>query len=115
MPDLTGTQLDLVANPGGSDVAHFMTDRVKSRLKAIVDDGTPPNTKAAYTSDMRYFWSWASAIGWTDEPILPVPVEIVVRFVTDHMDGLDQEVEDDLIARGAKAHRGPLAITTNYN
>lgn len=112
MLDQSRTGLEIVEQDGGRAVSQFLDDRARSRLKAIVDDGTPPNTKAAYASDMRYFWSWASAIGWTDEPVLPVPVEIVVRFITDHMDGLDADVEEDLISRGAKAHRGPLAIST---
>jgi integrase len=77
-----------------------------------MDDGTPPNTRRAYASDMKYFWSWASAIRWTEEPIWPVPVEIVARFIAEHLEGLDSDVDQDLVDRGVKLHLGTHSITT---
>lgn len=112
MTDASAKELDIIKSGESHALDHLLNDKVRSRLKAIVDDGTPPNTRKAYESDIRYFWSWASAIGWTDEPIIPVPPEIVARFIADHLDGLDDDIEEDLISRGVKTRRGPLAIST---
>ena len=99
--------------PGKSrEVSSFIDTKTRERLRRIIDDGTPPNTRRAYTSDMNYFWSWCSAIGWTDEPILPVPPEIVARFVVDHLEGLEEDVERDLVERGVKAGYGVHSMNT---
>jgi len=90
----------------------FVDARTRERLKRILEDGTPPNTRRAYASDMRYFWSWCSAIGWTDEETYPVPPEIVARFVVDHMEGMEDEVDRDLVERGVKARPGRHAMNT---
>lgn len=86
--------------------------KASEKVRRLLDDGTPPNTKRAYQSDMRYFWAWCSAIGWTDEPILPVPPEVVARFIADHLEGLEEDVDRDLVERGFKARLGRHAIKT---
>jgi integrase len=87
-------------------------EKTSERLRRIVDDGTPPNTKRAYASDMKYFWAWCAAIGWTDEPIYPVPAEVVARFIADHIEGLDDAVDRDLVELGFKTKPGRHAINT---
>jgi integrase len=101
-----------LAQPKTGVVAFALDSKTKEKLKRVIIDGTPPNTKLAYSSDMRYFWTWCSVIEWTDEPIMPVPQEIVAKFVVDHLEGLDAEIEEEMIARDAKAKRGPHAIAT---
>lgn len=109
----SGSQsLDTYRSGSGREVGSFIDTRTRERLRRIIDDGTPPNTRRAYTSDMNYFWSWCSAIGWTDEPIFPVPAEIVARFVVDHLEGLEKDVEQDLIDRGVKAGWGTHSMNT---
>jgi integrase len=93
-------------------LSSFIDDRTRARLKSIIDDGTPANTKAAYKSDMNYFWTWAAAINWVEEPTWPVPVDIVLRYVADHLEGLDPDVDEHLIACGVKTKKGPHAIST---
>lgn len=111
--DRLGTQALETYRPGSSrEVGAFIDNKTRERLRRIIDDGTPPNTRRAYTSDMNYFWSWCSAIGWTDEPIMPVPAEIVARFVVDHLEGLDEDVERDLVDRGVKAGFGVHSMNT---
>lgn len=105
-------QLTTQRNGEGRGVSAFLDQKTRDRLRRIIDDGTPPNTRRAYSSDMNYFWSWCSAIGWTDTPVLPVPAEIVARFVVDHLEGLDEDVETDLIERGVKAKPGVLSMNT---
>lgn len=112
MPPFANQSLE-ISRPGASRaVGTFIDQKTRDRLRRIIDDGTPPNTRRAYESDMTYFWSWCSAIGWTDEPILPVPPEVVARFVVDHLEGLDDDVERDLIERGVKAGRGVHSMNT---
>ena len=101
-----------VVKPSGGAVGFKLDSKTKAKLRRVIDDGTPPNTQRAYSSDMRYFWSWCSAIGWTDEPVLPVPAEIVAKFVVDHLEGLDEDIEQEMLDRGAKAKQGPHSIST---
>lgn len=108
----TTADLELYEDRSVSSSSGLMNEATLKRLSSIIDDGTPPNTKVAYASDMNYFWAWASAIEWTDEPILPVPVDIVARFIAEHLEGLELNVDKDLVGRGVKAKLGPHAIST---
>lgn len=109
-----GTKDIEVYDPGGGGKlpAHILDDATRQRLGRLVDDGTPPNTKRAYSGDLRYFWAWCSAIGWTDAPTYPVPTEVIARFVVDHLEGLASDVDHDLIERGVKARLGTHSIST---
>lgn len=106
------TNLEVVKPSSGGAVGFVLDQKTKAKLRRVIDDGTPPNTQRAYASDMRYFWTWCSAIGWTDEPIVPVPSEIVAKFVVDHLEGLEEEIELEMQDRGAKAKSGPHSIAT---
>ncbi|MTH95074.1 site-specific integrase [Roseibium sp. RKSG952] len=96
---------------GGSSLA-LIDAKTRERLKNIIEDGTPLNTKRAYASDIRYFWAWCSVIGFSDEPVLPVPPELIIRFITDHLEGMEPEHDQEMIARGVKSVSGKHAITT---
>lgn len=87
-------------------------EKTSERLKKLVDDGTSPNTKRAYASDMKYFWAWCAAVGMSDEPFYPVPSEVVVRFIADHIEGLDETVDRELVELGFKTKPGPHSINT---
>ena len=103
----------VIQQPKAGNAVGFVLDtKTREKLKRVILDGTPPNTKKAYSSDMRYFWSWCSVIGWTDEPILPVPMDIVAKFVVDHLEGLEDDVEEEMIDRGAKGKKGAHSIAT---
>jgi integrase len=105
------SEIELV-KPAGRSVGFVLDQKTKAKLRRVIDDGTPPNTKLAYSSDMRYFWTWCSAIGWTDEPIIPVPTDIIAKFIVDHLEGLDDEIEQEMRERGAKAKAGAHSIST---
>lgn len=108
----TGKEIT-TAQPDQARSLGFVLDQgTRERLRRVIDDGTPPNTRRAYESDLRYFWSWCSAIGWTDEPIYPVPPEVVARFVVDHLEGLDDDIDQDLLDRGVKTKPGKHAMNT---
>ncbi|MBY3433286.1 site-specific integrase [Rhizobium laguerreae] len=101
-----------VVKPSRGAVGFVLDQKTKAKLRRVIDDGTPPNTQQAYSSDMRYFWTWCSAIAWTDEPIMPVPPDIIAKFVVDHLEGLEEDIEQEMRARGAKAKVGPHSIST---
>lgn len=69
------------------------------------------NTRAAYRSDTRYFWAWARLSAHTEERY-PVAPALVARFVRDHLEGLEPEIEEGLRAAGLKRKAGPLAVAT---
>ncbi len=108
----TNTDLELYTDVAPAISVSLINEGTRKRLSSLMDDGTPPNTRRAYASDLKYFWAWASAIRWTEEPIWPVPVEIVARFIAEHLEGLDEDVDQDLVDRGVKLHLGPHSITT---
>jgi integrase len=106
------TEIEVIQQPKGGAVGFVLDEKTQAKLRRVIIDGTPPNTKRAYSGDMRYFWAWCSVIGWTDEPILPVPTDIVAKFIVDHLEGLDDDIEEEMIDRGAKSKRGPHSIAT---
>jgi integrase len=106
------TDIEIVAPARQGAVGFVLDSKTKEKLKRVIDDGTPPNTKRAYESDMRYFWTWCSVIGWTDEPIAPVPSEIIAKFVVDHLEGLEDDVEAEMVDRGMKHSGGKHAMST---
>lgn len=111
MASKPSTDMEIVKPTNGA-VGFVLDQKTKAKLHRVIDDGTPPNTKRAYASDMRYFWTWCSAIGWSDEPVLPVPAEIVAKFIVDHLEGLEEEVDTAMIESGVKTRSGPHSITT---
>lgn len=84
---------------------------VASRVKAILDEGTAENTRKAYRSDIDYFASWARmAAGY--EMDYPVPAALLIRFITDHLGGMDEALDRHLVSMGIKAKTGPHSLNT---
>ena len=83
---------------------------LSERVRRIVDEATPENTKKAYASDMRYVRAWCEASGVAFE--LPLSTDDVVRFLVEHVDGLHYLVEHRLVEEGAKRGFGKLAVST---
>jgi integrase len=83
----------------------------KDRIEKIIEAGTAENTHRAHAGDMKYFWAWARVVLDLD-PAYPVPDDAVIRFITDHLDGLDPEHDKILVAAGVKRRRGPHAVAT---
>jgi integrase len=84
---------------------------VSERVRRILDDGTPRNTRRAYQSDLRYVKAWCEASGIAYA--LPLPAEVLLQFVVDHVDeGMPPEVEEEMIHVGAKRSRGIPAFAT---
>lgn len=99
---------DIVSSSGA--VAIFDPE-TQDRVRTILDAGVSENTRRAYTGDLRYFWAWARlALGLVEA--YPIPLAVVVRFVTDHLEGLHSGVDTALVAEGVKARPGAHSIAT---
>ncbi len=79
-------------------------------LRAVMEEGTAPNTRRAYRSDMRFFGAWCSARGFDDA--VPVTRERLALFVLDCSRGMPAGVEAAMLASGAKRTAGPSAPST---
>ena len=83
----------------------------QERVRQILDAGTADNTRRAYQGDLRYFWAWARlALGLAE--LYPVPLAVLVRFITDHLEGLPAPVDAAMVAEGAKARLGTHSMAT---
>ncbi len=100
----------IAADPGGL-VPLVLDEETARKARRILDDGVPPNTRAAYSADLAYFWGWARVVLGLAESY-PVAPETMVRFLTDHAEGMDPEHEETLVREGIKRDRGPHAINT---
>lgn len=106
---MTDQNEDLPALVGGVQIP-ALPDDVLAKARQIIDDGTPPNTKAAFGSDMRYIFAWCEARGRT--AVLPLTPADVITFIVDHVQGMPEEVEDVLIDKRVKRDYGVPAVST---
>lgn len=91
--------------------SELITYEVASRVKAILNEGTAENTRKAYRSDIEYFAAWAKmSAGYEME--YPVPPALLIRFITDHLGGLDEETDNRLVSSGIKAKTGTHSLNT---
>ena len=81
------------------------------RIREILTEGTAENTRKAYQGDIEYFMTWARiALGY--DMGFPVPAPVVIRFITDHLKGLDEHTENVLIGMNLKRKPGPHSLNT---
>jgi len=88
-----------------------LSDQDAARAAEIIAEGTSENTARARRSDLRYFSAWAEVTFGRRLPF-PVPVSAVVKFVIDHLDGLEAGIDRELVRRGVKAQRGAHKLST---
>ena len=86
--------------------------QVAAHARRIVEAGTTENARRASQGDLGYFWGWADVTAGIGAPTYPVLGALLVRFVTDHLGGLDAERDCDLVRRGIKARLRPQRWTT---
>lgn len=99
---------EIITTTGHVDIFDAKT---QERVRAILEAGTADNTRRAYQGDLRYFWGWARvALGMAEA--YPVPLAVLVRFVTDHLEGLPAPVDASLVAEGIKARLGTHSLAT---
>jgi integrase len=92
----------------------------ESSIKSLLREGTSENTLASYRSAIQYWAAWHQ-LRMGRAFTLPVPVEIVLQFIADHVQhttnqGLahDLPIEIDLALVEAKVKRttGPFKLAT---
>lgn len=89
----------------------FLNERTIKQLERLSAYQLSENTLNGYIKDLWYIKSWILAdtgrvfVDMTDaeriqpfEVGLPLPLDLVVKFVIDHLDGLDEETERKLCA-----------------
>lgn len=77
----------------------------------LTDHLVAPNTARAYRSDLGYFWAWAE-LAARARRAYPVRPELVSAFVRQHLEGLPDDVDEQLLAAGVKRKAGPLKVAT---
>ncbi len=73
----------------------------REQLGDILSRGTPENTRQAYESDWRYINSWHELRLMTKVE-LPLSADTVLLFITDHLQGLPERVEEALVRASRK-------------
>jgi len=87
-----------------------LPQETRELLSTIFEQGTAPNTLKAHRRDVEKFWQWANvAYGVTES--YPVTVELIIQFITDHLGGMKEAVDDELVRRGVKKP-GPHKLST---
>ncbi len=89
----------------------MLSPETAQHVREILDEGTAPETRRAYQGDIAYFWAWAAAACGYGE-FYPVPLAMVIEFITSHLRGLPEAVDAALVASGAKARLGPHSLAT---
>jgi hypothetical protein len=81
----------------------------RQRAEALLTQGTPNNTRAAYRSDLQLFWGWAAVVYQRPAAELesyPVPVATVLRFI---LDMIGEPASAAGSGSAARVLRAPLA------
>lgn len=96
--------------PAGAQPLGIVEESLAGKVRKIVAEGTAPNTKRAYASDLRYWSEWCR-LSHIDAQ-MPLSPLTVVRFLAEHVEGLDDELDEDLVRAGVKQDLGRLSIST---
>lgn len=86
-------------------------DDWQKTFNAIIEAGTAKSTRRAYKRDLTYIEGW-NELTFGTALTLPVSEAVVIRFVLDHVDTMNMDVETALITTGLKRQPGPLKIST---
>lgn len=84
------------------------------RVRRVLNAGMPENTRRCYEAALRYFRAWA---WYADDrmPELPFSAEYVELFVLQHIEGLPQDLDMELVANKHKARMGKQSVATIHN
>jgi integrase len=116
---------DLVVLAPSADSPLLVVDELpessQAAVRALLDQGESPNTVRSYRSGLRYWAAWFS-VRYGRRLALPLPVTVVLQFIVDHAERLDDAarlvhglppaVDAALVAAGHKSALGPPALAT---
>lgn len=77
------------------------------RVNQIQMEGRAGNTARAYKSDLRYFWGWVKITRGAGIKY-PVPKQLILSFVVDHIEGLDHRTDRLMVEHGFKSKLGKV-------
>lgn len=80
---------------------------LETRINQIQADGRAENTNRAYESDLKYVWGWVKITRGADIHY-PMSQKLVLAFVLDHIEGLDQRTDSLMVDYGFKAELGKV-------
>jgi integrase len=102
-------------------VVDELPESSQAAVRALLDQGESPNTVRSYRSGLRYWAAWFS-VRYGLRLALPLPVPVVLQFIVDHAERLDDAarlvhglppaVDAALVAAGHKASLGAPALAT---
>jgi integrase len=81
-----------------------------AKVRKVLTDGTPANTRRAYATDIRYFGAWRELSGFVDA--WPVPADELIRFVAEQVEGMPEHVDAALVQQGFKKRAGQHSWST---
>lgn len=97
-----------------------LDNRTLDSVRALMQEGSSPNTASAYGAAIRYWAAWY-ALRYRQAFSLPLPAQVVVQFLVDHalrseQEGLacdlPQAVDEELVRQKVKGREGPLSLNT---
>ena len=74
----------------------------RDKAEKLIEQGRRANSERAFQSDLAYFWRWAK-VAFGLEESYPVAHELIYSFVSEHLSGLDVEVDKILCRQLVKA------------
>ncbi|WP_238531930.1 site-specific integrase [Achromobacter arsenitoxydans] len=102
------------------DGCRIRNSSVDTAVRALLREGSSTNTLISYRAAIRYWAAW-HRLRFAIELKLPLTLEAVVTFITDHVEhlgpnglrqGLPEQVDRELVKLGIKKRVGPLALST---
>ena len=88
----------------------LLNDKSSRRALEVALECMPENTKRAHEGDIEYWVAWLNAIGYSINK--PLTKETIVSFVIQHVEGLDESVDEQLINQGCKNKKGTHKLAT---
>lgn len=93
-------------NPQQQEYFDHIRDTSAQRAFTILQEYHSKNTQKAHELDLKYWYTWLTANGWTfTSPITEKEIEM---FITQHINGLDTEIDAQLVAQRCKQKLGQV-------
>ncbi len=81
------------------------------KAKILLEKGTSASSRRALTGDLHYFWAWAE-LRYQLLPLYPIPLPVLLTFVTDHLQGLPTAIDEKLVENKIKTRLGTHSMST---
>lgn len=89
----------------------FVKDSLQDQMDEFLQEEKAESTITTYERNIKYFWSWAG-ISKGLVKLYPVPEKIVKEFALDHVKGLSEDINQKMVACGAKRFPEKHTVST---